>query len=287
VSKVDVDARPLACDLARMISAESDFLTLTTPRSIGALRFSATIPEGWEQGRGAFGGLVVAALIRAMEASEPTPDRSLRSLTAEICGPVLAGEIEIAVRVLRRGSGVTTLAAQIEQDGEVAAHAVGVLGRARADRPRRSFLAPPSPPPWREVAPLPDPPPAFVPRFARFLEMRNVGPAPFSGAAEPEASGWVRMKNPGAARDAAFLAALADAYWPAIFSVEAATRPVGTIAFTFQPLGTCDGLDPEAPFFNRARVVAEAEGYTVELRELWGEDGRLLALNEQTIAIIR
>jgi hypothetical protein len=270
-----------------MVSAESDFLTLTTPRPIGALRFSATIPDGWLQGRGAFGGIVVADLIRAMEAAEPAPERTLRSLTAEICGPVREGEIEITVRVLRRGSGVTTLAAQIDQGGEVNAHAVGVLGRARADRPRRSFVAPPSPPPWREVAPLPDPLPSWAASFARFLDIRNVGPAPFSGSAEPEASGWVRLRRPGAARDAAFLAGLADAYWPAIFSTETATRPVGTIAFTFEPVGTCEGLDPEAPFFHRAWTIAEAEGYTVELRELWGEDGRLLALNQQTIAIIR
>ncbi len=270
-----------------MITADSDFLTLTTPRPIGALRFSATIPDGWQQGRGAFGGLVVALLIRAMEASEAAPDRALRSLTAEICGPVLAGEIEIAVRVLRRGTGVTTLAAEIAQGGEVSAHAVGVVGRPRADRPRRTYVAPPSPPPWREVAPLPDPPPPFVPRFASHLEIRNVGPFPFSGSPAPEASGWLRFRNPGAARDAAFLAGLVDGYWPAIFSTERATRPVGTIAFTFQPVGTCDGLDPDAPFFHRERVLAEDEGYTVEQRELWGEDGRLLALNQQTIAVIR
>jgi hypothetical protein len=95
------------------------------------------------------------------------------------------------------------------------------------------------------------------------------------------------MRSPGPARDAAFLAGVADAYWPAIFSTERATRPVGTIAFTFEPVGTCEGLDPEAPFFHRAIVIAEAEGYTVEMRELYGEDGRLLALNQQTIAIIR
>jgi hypothetical protein len=52
-------------------------------------------------------------------------------------------------------------------------------------------------------------------------------------------------------------------------------------------VGTCEGLDPEAPFSFRSRAVAEAEGYTVEMRELWGEDGRLVALNQQTIAIIR
>jgi len=29
-----------------------------------------------------------------------------------------------------------------------------------------------------------------------------------------------------------------------------------------------------------------ADGYFLETRELWGEDGRLLAINQQTFAII-
>lgn len=263
----------------------ADFKTITTPRPLGPLRFEATIPDGWQQGRGAFGGLVIANLIRALEASEPEPNRTLRSLTAELCGPVLPGSTELAVESLRRGSGVTTLAVRLTQGGEVLAHAIGVFGRARAERPRSTFMTPPKAPPWREVPHL-TAMLASAP-FARFFEVRCVGPLPFSGASEPVASGWIRPRNPGPARDAAYIAACADAWWPALFSVEPALRPVGTISYTLELAGTCAGLDPEAPFFHRARIVAEHEGYVVELRELWGEDGRLIALNQQTIAVIR
>jgi len=58
---VSLDARRIACERAGVITTESDFLTLTTPRSIGVLRFSAILSDGWQQGRGAFGGLVIAS----------------------------------------------------------------------------------------------------------------------------------------------------------------------------------------------------------------------------------
>lgn len=59
------------------------------------------------------------------------------------------------------------------------------------------------------------------------------------------------------------------------------------MAFTFQPFAHFEGLNPEAPFFIRAKLVAADQGYAVENREVWGEDGRLLALNQQTFVIIK
>jgi hypothetical protein len=125
------------------------------------------------------------------------------------------------------------------------------------------------------------------PVFAQHVEFRPTGAFPFSGAAEPVTEGWVRFKQQGTTRDAALLAGIADTYWPALFLLEEAPRPMATIAFTFQPFADFTGLDPEAPFFIRARLVAADKGYTVEFREVWGADGRLLALNQQTFVIIK
>ena len=54
-----------------------------------------------------------------------------------------------------------------------------------------------------------------------------------------------------------------------------------------QILAGWQGLDPEAPVFYRGHSMAAADGYVLEHRELWGHDGRLLGLNQQTIAIIK
>lgn len=60
---------------------------LTTPARVGDGRFEGEVPDGWQQGRGAFGGLALGLLARAAEASLDDASRTLRSITAEICGP--------------------------------------------------------------------------------------------------------------------------------------------------------------------------------------------------------
>jgi acyl-CoA thioesterase len=262
----------------------NDLVSVTTPTRLAEDRFQAEVPDGWQQGRGAFGGLVLGNLVRAIQAFDAAPDRPLRSLTAQICGPVLVGPNPIHVERLRTGTGVSTIAARMERDGEVLAHAVGILGRRRGDDTDFCDLAPPVMPPWRELAPAVM---RGVPTFASFFEYRVTGAVPFSGDAEPVASGWVRPREAGPVRDAAWLTALIDAWWPAILSRFTAPRPIATLAFTLELFDGVDGLDPEAPLFYRARGAAARAGYLVEMRELWGEDGRLIALNQQTIAIIK
>lgn len=239
------------------------------------------VPDTWQQGRGAFGGFVTGAMVRALEAS--APDRPLRSLTAELCGPLVTGEAAVEMTVLRTGSSVTSTAIRLVQEGEVQAHGVGVLGKERTRERDAVYERPPALPPWKDVAPAPTG--GFGPSFAQHFEMRVVRGFPFAGEPEPVIEGYVRPLRPGVLRDAAFLAANIDCYWPTLFVKERAPRPMATIAFTFQPFPFAG--DPDAPLAYRARLVAAHAGYCVELRELWSSEGELLALNQQTFVIIK
>jgi acyl-CoA thioesterase len=267
----------------------TDFTSLSTPTRREPGVFQIDVPDGWQQGRGAFGGLVLANLVHAIEAFDDSAEggRRLRSLTAEICGPVPTGVSALHVERLRTGSGVSTLAARIVRDGEVLAHAVGVLGRPRAAGTDFTALPSPPMPPWREVPEDLRIDQGFAPTFVQHVELRPVVGRPFSGAPEAVASGWVRFCDPGPARDAAYVTAMSDAWWPALFTCLTTPRPVATIAFTLELLDGTEGLDPAAPYFHSARSVASRGGYMVELRELRGEDGRLLSLNQQTMTIIK
>lgn len=256
-------------------------LALTT---LDAGRFRADIPDGWQQGRGAFGGLVVALLARAAEATAGGPDRPLRSLTAELCGPTQPGPADILAEPLRVGSGVTTVAARLVQGGEVQAHAVAVLARERDPQVAWTELDAPVLPPWQD---LPVGGPEGGPVFIRHVEFRPVRAPTFVGQEVSEAEGWVRLRNPPRVRDAAYLALLCDIWWPAAFARMTAPRPLATIAFTFQAFGDAARLDPEAPVYHRARAPVARGGYFVELRELWSPSGELLAMNQQTFAVIR
>ncbi len=257
---------------------------LVTPQRLGAGEFAFVFPDGWQQGRGAFGGLVVAALVRAAEA-DATEGRTLRSITAELCGPVQPGPALVRTEVLRAGNGISTIAVRLLQDDEVQAHAVIVLGKARAADCDITLLTPPQQTPWCDVPLMPVAPP-MGPHFGRYFEFRSTGAVPFSGKVSTQTSGWIRPKF-AHLRDAAWVAACADAWWPVLFTQVQEPRPMATIAFSLQLLCDPATLDPEAPLQHVARTAAVADGYAVEYRELWSADGRLVALNEQTIVVIR
>jgi acyl-CoA thioesterase len=244
--------------------------------------FRLDVPAGWRQGRGAFGGLCVAAMIRAARMRTNDPARAVRSVTAELFAPVDAGPAALEVEILRHGNAVSAVRVAIVQT-DVRAHAVVLLGAARGVDVAWQDLVAPEAPPWRTLAAAPN---FGWPEFAANFEYRIVAGIPTT-AGEAVTVGWVRAREPGAARDAGAIAALIDAWYPAALVRLPAMRPMATIAYTLDVIGSLDGLDPEAPLLYRGRVPVCRDGYFVEARELWGEDGRLIALNHQTFAIIQ
>src|SRR4051812_20825806 len=129
-----------------------------TPRPAGD-HYQLDVVDGWRMGRGAFGGLVVAALVEAIEQRVADPARRIRSVTAELPGPVEVGTVDIAVDTLRRGNNVSTVRAALSQHGEIRSHAVAVLAAARTARDAAApltwtDLTPPTAPAWIELAPL-------------------------------------------------------------------------------------------------------------------------------------
>lgn len=257
--------------------------TRVTPTGDG--RFAVDVPDGWQQGRGAFGGLVLGTLTRAVEATVADPARRVRTVAGDLCAPAQPGPSEVAVRILRQGSNQTNAQAELVQGGAVVATATFVLSTPRAvDVPARS-PSPPTPPAFDGVDAVPIGPP-LGPVFAAHYEYRNVGPLPFAGGADAAAAGWIREREPLRRLDAAAMIARLDAWWPSIFAVSTTLRPTATIQFTAELLVDPTTLDPRAPLFHRGRVEALRDGLFLELRELWS-DGELVAMNQQTMAILR
>jgi hypothetical protein len=247
--------------------------------------FSFVIPAGWAQGRGAFGGVVLGALARAMIESEADDARTLRAITGELAGPVMVGEARIEVSVLRRGSGLSSLTAVLSQGGEALARASAVLAKTRDVGVSFQEPVPPQHVLYTDVPVAPVGPP-WAPEFTQFFEFRALGPPPFSGAAEAAASGWVRpisVSTWGAPE----VIALADAWWPAFFAMGSAPRPVGTVAFALHHFTPKVPLGPGEAALYRARDFGGGDGFVAELRELWTPRGELLAVNQQTFAIIK
>ncbi len=265
------------------------FQTHTSPTLRDDGRFAWSVPSGWMQGRGAFGGLVVGACIRAMEEIVGAPDRALRAVSGTMCGPVKPGTAAIEVAVLREGSGTSALTATVTQGPEVRAHFVAVFGATReVDGAQWLEHTPPDVPHWRDVDTI-EMAPGMAPEFTRHVDFKVVGAFPFSGSDRRETGGWVRFREGerGEARDAAYIAGLADCWWPTVYMIEPSARPMATIMYTLELLEPWGDLPADAPLYYTARSPGGAGGFGVEVREMWDERGRLVALNQQTITIIK
>lgn len=241
--------------------------------------FKANVPDGWQQGRGAFGGLVVGMCLRAMDAVQEGTERRLRTATAQIPSPVLTGETILEVNPLRRGRGVDALEVRLIQEGETRAAASAIYGATRpvdvADEPEPPSLPPPAP-----HLQMP-------PRFTAHFEMGCTGPVPFTGNKEARVEGWVGPRVPFRSMGAPEIACLCDVFWPAVFAQLTAFRPAATVGFMLQTTPRVFAHPPGEAVFYRAWQTHASEGFSHEVREVWNKQAELLAINTQTFAIIK
>lgn len=266
------------------------FEDATTLTPAGDGRFAWEVPDGWQQGRGAWGGIVAGGAARAVAASEPEPGRVLRTLSIHMSGPLPAGRATVVVEPLRVGSGLSTWAVTIrDSDGGLAAHAVAVTGGARAlDLAQAAAswgtVVPPELPPWRAVEPQDPPRPPF-PVFTQHVQFRPVASAPVSGG-PARCQGYVGFADDGP-WDAASLLALVDAWWVTALTALNEMRPLATVTYDAQLLVDPATVPGSEPLAYEAFMSAAHEGFTSETRRLWTSDGRLAVENHQTVVVIR
>jgi hypothetical protein len=243
------------------------------------------VPDGWQQGRGAWGGLVVGALVRAVERTEPDPQRPVRTVTAHIMAPALVGRHAITVEPLRIGGAMSTWRAVLtDAAGAPVADAVVIAGADRAfasSVPGEWGVAvPPAVPEAGAVARMPGGPP--FPVFTRHLDMRPVTGLPLGGG-PAESVGWVGYDVP-VPMDAAALVALIDAWWPASLSLLHEMPRIATVSFTATLLADPTSVTDEV-VLHHSFLTSARDGFTSEHRRLWSSRGELLVDNVQTIVV--
>lgn len=245
------------------------------------------VADGWQQGRGAWGGLVVAAVVRAAQAAEASagsPGRCVRSVTAQIVAPVVTGEAKVSVQQVRRGSSTSTWTVDVDCAGSTAVSAAVVFGDDRTGEPipGKPRTAPQAPS-WNNVAEV-DLPPSVAPAFLQHLRIWPVSGMPYSGEDEDIVM-WLSYRT--GLFDAASLLAIVDGPWPTPLVRVREPRPMATLSFLATLLVDPQSIDPDAPLLFRAQLLGEMAGYATERRELWTADGRLAVENLQLIAVIR
>ncbi|MCU0700359.1 MAG: thioesterase family protein [Myxococcaceae bacterium] len=243
------------------------------------------VATGFGQGKATFGGLIVGACVRSLEARVSDPSRRLRSITAQLVGAPQPGPAHIHIRPLRSSNTVTTLTADLEQGGTVMAHVVGVFATDRPVELTWRELRPPPAPPWRELEPI-DPENPFAPEFTRNFEFRSSGGVPYTGSSDAPV-GYIRPRAPCARRDAAYVACLVDAWWLVALCRFEQLRPAATLTYTAELHTPASELPDDEPLLHVGRGLVCHAGYSLETRELWSVDGRLVATGTQVVTIIK
>ena len=256
--------------------------------------FEANIPDQWQQGRGAFGGVVFGTVLRAACAVEVDSERRVRTFACDVAGPLQPGKAQVRVQTLRRGRSQTNMQLTLTQQDAVVASGLCTLSSVRPMEQDDSVIdrVPEAPPEastdYRTVRALPDQTDRGGPLFAKHYEYRPTGPLPYRGAAEPINAGFIRERDATGELDAPALVALLDSFWPALFSVvPRGGRMLSTTAsFNAQLMHLDAPLPADEPLFFRGRTIHQSHGFNVEFRELWSKD-RLVGLNQQTFVILR
>jgi hypothetical protein len=118
-------------------------------------------------------------------------------------------------------------------------------------------------------------PPPFI---ERMVFQHRFGPPLFSRADHGEVGGWLGLREERPI-DAAAVAVLADAWFPAPWTRLRALAPAPTIDLTIHfraPLPIADGL-----LLGRFRSSVTRDGFFDEDGELWAPDGTLVAQSRQ------
>jgi acyl-CoA thioesterase len=124
-----------------------------------------------------------------------------------------------------------------------------------------------------------------LPMRGRYEQRWAIGAPPFSGAPEALAGGWIRFAEPRVA-DALLVAALTDAWPPALFTVAQPGTAIGAVPTVdlnvhFRVSLPLAQAKPEDWLLAVFRVREAREGFFEEDGEIWSRDGVLLAQSRQ------
>jgi hypothetical protein len=229
----------------------------------------------WHVGAGPNGGYLASFPLRAMLDLAPHPDPL--SMTTHYLQRPVYGSIEVRPRILHATRGHAYLAADAAQDHGIVLTALAVVGTLRdTDLSPVQGRMPETAPPDEHVAMPEADEPAL--EFTRRFEYR--APRPEFEAFYPRTpgidavQGWMRLRGRGL--DVLAVPTFMDGMPPAVFaSLGPGLMPTLELTVHWRSR-------PRTRWhFARFATRFFTGGYVEEDGELWGEDGRLVAMSRQ------
>jgi acyl-CoA thioesterase len=241
-------------------------------------RLAVDIPEGWMQGRTAYGGLsTTLALAGARRAVVELPP--LRSAQITFLGP-LAGRVEVTAKLARRGRNSAFVQAEIYSDQGLGLSAMFLFGQTRPsvidfqDMPMPEALAP------EDVAPPVRKSQQKI--FTEHLDYRSARPK--GGPRLPDMLRWARLNEREGLDSVTELLAVGDAQPPAAVSLMTELKPASSINWTINLL-TSEPLTRNGWWLLRSSAVLVRDGFSSQSMTVWNRDGTPIAHGLQSVAI--
>ena len=260
---------------------QSEYDTHTAVAPAGENTWRAHLEDGWRVGGGVNGGYVLGVLGNALRAASPDkPDPLV--VSAYYLGPAVAGEALVRTRVRRAGGSTTTLAADLEQDGQARVTVLATYGRLDTLPDDVHTTAPePELPPVEDCVPGSLAPEDFrrsapiMDRMDLRLDPDSAGWALGRPSMRGELRGWFRF-NGDREPDPISLLTVVDALPPVTFDL-------GRMGWAPTMELTAHVRAVPAPGWLKVRIstVNVAGGMFEEDSEVWDSTGRLVAQSRQ------
>ena len=239
-------------------------------------------PESFCLEKGIYGGLVLAVAVQRIESCTDHPIRSLQLNFSSLAFPNTATRCD--VQLMRRGSKTETFSVSLYQGEICIAHGAAFTGALRATMDDACFVQKPSAPPPESVTSVSGG--MALPPFTAHFQMRPCLGGMICSGAEPRTGGYISMADSSLKLlKTAHIAALIDAWWPSFFITAQSMRPMGTTAIQ---INFNAELTPivSSPLLLEIDGQVLVGGFGTETNRLWSPSGRLLAVAQQSIAII-
>lgn len=239
--------------------------------------FDAHIPDGWLQGRTAYGGLSAALAFEA--ARHASPDMPpLRSAQVSYVGP-LAGDISVRATQLRRGKNAAFVRSDVSSEAGLGLNATFVFMNALDSHidydasPRADV-----PPPERAGEGQGGAPNFFLNNFNH----RTAWPWPTTP--DPELGRWVQLKEREGLDPMTELVAIGDALPPAAMPLMKEWGPISTMTWLLNLL-TPEPKTRDGWWLVRATASYARNGCSSQAMHIWNADGEPVATAMQSVAL--
>ena len=268
---------------------EQDIQPTLISETNGIKTFQAQILQHWLIVVGPNGGFIAALFARALTAALNDPERLPRSLTIDYFSVPQLEPVSIETKILRAGRSLTSCYALMKQNDKIIAQANASFSTTQTSSIDLPAEPMPDVLPPEKCQPLPP----MLPIHANYDMRPAFGAVPFAQGDRAISGGWTKLKQPPQQLNPETIAAISDAWPPALFSImshesfqQSKGMPTIELSVYFVAPENYPRISQNDYLLARFQAREASQGFFTEDGDIWSQQGQLLARARQ-IAIAR